>query len=120
MEEGTRLDFTLALRDGDTAYVEVKNVTWRRDGSGAFPDAVTQRGAKHLETLARLAEKGRKAFMIFIAQRIDIDRLAIAGDVDPGYASAYQRAIAAGVEIRAFRCKINHEAIVMDKEIALV
>ncbi|MBI4799809.1 MAG: DNA/RNA nuclease SfsA, partial [Desulfarculus sp.] len=44
----TRLDL-LVQRASGPLYVEVKNVTLVRDGRALFPDAVTSRGAKHLE-----------------------------------------------------------------------
>ena len=47
--ENSRADFRLDFPQGPT-FVEVKSVTLGFDGSdvAAFPDAVTQRGAKHL------------------------------------------------------------------------
>ena len=55
-QEKSRIDFRLDYPDG-AAYVEVKSVTLGFDGTSvaAFPDAVTQRGAKHLRELAHLA-----------------------------------------------------------------
>ena len=128
IEAGTRLDFALEREGGLATFVEVKNITWRRDagapqgpeGEAAFPDAVTTRGARHLACLAGLAALGHRAVLLFIAQRGDVDRVAIAGDIDPAYASAFAAARAAGVEMMAWRCSINHDEICLDKNVPVV
>lgn len=58
-QENSRIDLRLDYPSGP-AYVEVKSVTLGFDGTpvAAFPDAVTQRGAKHLRELAQLARTG--------------------------------------------------------------
>jgi sugar fermentation stimulation protein A len=66
---GGRLDFHLAAADGRELYLEVKGVTWRRDGEAAFPDAPTVRGARHAVSLAALARTGVGAALLFVAQR---------------------------------------------------
>ncbi|MEZ5848713.1 MAG: DNA/RNA nuclease SfsA [Geminicoccaceae bacterium] len=107
IDSSTRLDFALQHEDTVSRYIEVKNVSWNRDGIGAFPDAVTKRGTKHLRTLAGLVQQGHRAVLLFIAQRGDIQRLAIAGDIDPDYLQAFREAIGAGVECVAFNCTVN-------------
>ena len=53
----SRVDFF--MRRGETRYLmEVKGCTLERDGAGFFPDAPTERGAKHLRELIRAAEEG--------------------------------------------------------------
>ena len=116
---GTRLDFALADEGGRTAFLEVKNITWRRGSVAAFPDAVTARGTKHLATLANLARGGTPAFLLFVCQRRDVAAVTIAGDIDPAYAAAFLDALAAGVRIVACRCEINHCAINITGEIPL-
>ncbi len=56
--KNSRIDILLE-GEGDTrTYVEVKNVTLaREDGVAEFPDAVTARGAKHLDELADMSVK---------------------------------------------------------------
>lgn len=118
-DPGTRLDFALADTDGRTAFLEVKNITWRRGDVAAFPDAVTARGTKHLATLANLAQEGTAAFLLFVCQRTDVAAVTVAGDIDPVYAAAFGHAVAAGVRIVACRCEINHCAINITEEIPL-
>lgn len=119
LDPGTRLDFRLVDRTGCVAYLEVKNVTWRRSELAAFPDAVTVRGARHLAALARLAAEGTPAFQLFICQRSDVAALTIAGDIDQAYANAFARAQEAGVRVVACRCEINQYAINVTDEIGV-
>ncbi len=120
IEDGTRLDFLLARADRPPLFVEVKGVTWRRDGLAVFPDAPTLRGRRHLRTLSRLAREGFGAVLLFIAQRRDVVAFAPAIDVDPAYAEALAEARAAGVRVEAWRCHINHDEIILDTKIPVI
>jgi sugar fermentation stimulation protein A len=79
----------------------------RRRGLAEFPDAVTARGAKHLDELAAMVEAGHRAVMLFLIQIGSAERFALAEDIDPTYAAAFTRARAAGVEAVARRCAIT-------------
>lgn len=118
--EASRVDFLLTQPGLPDAYVEVKNVHLRRDeaadgaeasaelaGLAEFPDAVTARGAKHLRELAAMVAAGHRAVMIYLIQRDDCDRLALAADIDPQYVEAYKTARAAGVEAYAYVCAFS-------------
>ena len=48
----SRFDFSF-MKDGKKCFLEVKGVTLENDGVCAFPDAPTERGAKHLRELAQ-------------------------------------------------------------------
>ena len=106
--EGSRIDFLLRGAGLPDAYVEVKSVTLSRQrGRAEFPDSVTARGAKHLDELARMAQAGHRAVMLYLVQRTDCDRFALAHDIDPTYAEAYRRARAAGVETQCLGTHIT-------------
>ena len=108
----SRIDILLQDPDRGLAYVEVKNVHFRRsEGLAEFPDSVTIRGAKHLEELGDMVEAGHRAIMVYLIQRNDVDRLSLCRDLDPAYAAAFDRAMARGVEACAIRCKITSEQI---------
>lgn len=111
----SRIDILLRDPVLGTAYVEVKNVHFRRNaGLAEFPDSVTSRGAKHLEELGDMAEAGHRAVMVYLIQRSDVDRFSLCRELDPAYATAFDRAMRRGVEACAIRCKITHETIVAD------
>ncbi|MEO0937663.1 MAG: DNA/RNA nuclease SfsA [Pseudomonadota bacterium] len=102
-DEGSRVDFLLSGA-GPDLWLEVKSVTLRRTGQLAeFPDTKTARGAKHLGALARRAQAGDRAAVLYLVMRTDCTEMAIASDIDPAYAAAH--AAAAGVE---FLCHAAH------------
>lgn len=111
--ERSRLDIQLenpADGSGRACAIEVKNVTMRsedRAGRGDFPDAVTDRGRKHLDELATLAEGGTRAVQLYFLGRTDCDRVGVASSIDPAYAAALERARDCGVEVVAVRASIE-------------
>lgn len=107
----SRIDLLLEGAGRAPCLVEVKNVTLRRDSRPGrpleFPDAVTARGTKHLRELARAAQEGARAVMVYLAQRDDSDDFAVADDIDPAYAEALRAAMAVGVEAFCYRCRVS-------------
>ncbi|TNE36822.1 MAG: DNA/RNA nuclease SfsA, partial [Alphaproteobacteria bacterium] len=98
--ENSRIDVLLEDPKKGLAYVEVKNVHLMREhGLAEFPDSVTARGAKHLVELANMVGQGHRAVMFYLVQRMDCDRLSIAGDIDKTYAEALEMAMKSGVEV---------------------
>lgn len=113
--KNSRIDLLLENGAGDKCYVEVKNVTMKRDLSATapaeFPDSVTERGAKHLVELSAMVRQGHRAVMLYLVQRQDSESFAIAADVDPGYAKALKKALKAGVEAFAYGCRLSPREI---------
>ena len=120
--KNSRIDILLEDPKRPTCYVEVKNVTLRRDLEGGpveFPDAVTTRGAKHLVELSDMVREGHRAVMMYLVQREDGDTFTIAGDIDPDYKSALDKAMAAGVEVLCYQCTLDTEGIDVSKPVAV-
>jgi sugar fermentation stimulation protein A len=118
--KNSRIDILLEDGQGGLCYVEVKNVHLsRRHGLAEFPDSVTARGAKHLVEMSAMVREGHRAVMLFLIQRSDARRLALARDVDPMYGEAFDAAKAAGVEALALRCRMSVEEIIIDKAIPI-
>ncbi|MEJ1161077.1 DNA/RNA nuclease SfsA [Prosthecomicrobium sp. N25] len=114
----SRVDLLLEDPARGRVFVEVKNVhLLRRSGLAEFPDSVTARGAKHLEELGDQVEAGHRAVMVYLVQRPDADRFALATDIDPAYARAFERAMARGVEAVAYACRVTPEEIVVERGI---
>jgi len=118
--ENSRIDLLLECHRKGLCYVEVKNVHLsRRHGLAEFPDSVTARGAKHLVELSRMVRDGHRAVMVFLIQRAEARRLALARDIDPRYAAAFDAAIGAGVEAIALRCRMSTAEIVVDRQVPI-
>jgi sugar fermentation stimulation protein A len=113
---GTRLDLCLQGK-GCHCYVEVKNVTLNIDGAAAFPDAVSERGTKHLKELIRLRRRGFRAAVVFVIQRQDCAVFRPADEIDPEYGRWLRRAIRAGVEALPYRAKVTPEEIVLSERL---
>ena len=106
----SRID--LFLQSGEEkCFVEVKNVTLVRDRVASFPDAVTQRGTKHLQDLIAEVAKGNRAVMFYLVQRGDADLFRPAEDIDPVYASTLREAVRAGVEVLVYQARVTPETI---------
>jgi len=112
----SRLDFALGDA-GAECYVEVKSVTLR-SGSGAFfPDAVTERGQRHLLELARLARQGRRAVLLYLLMRNDCDSVSPADAIDPLYARTLRRVVARGVEALAYAVRVSPRGLELGRRL---
>lgn len=119
-EEGSRVDFCLQYPEGP-AYVEVKSVTLGHDGTtvAAFPDAVTQRGAKHLRELATLARNGVRAVQLYCVNLTGVDAVRPAGEIDAAYAEALKAAVADGVEVLAYGVHLDSERVYVNRRLSV-
>ena len=114
--KGSRLD--ILLRSGkQKTYIEVKNCSLVENGCALFPDAVTVRGTKHLNELARLVKQGHSAVIFFLIQRGDADRFAPAAGIDPLYAETLSSVHGQGVKILAYRADVQPESIEIVKRL---
>ncbi len=109
---GSRIDFLLSGAGLPDLYLEVKSVTLSRTpGLAEFPDSVTARGARHLRELEAMVGAGHRAMMLYLVQRTDCTRFALARDIDPAYGAAFDAARAAGVEIICIGTRISPQEI---------
>lgn len=115
----SRLDFLLARESGgaygrggrECLHVETRSVTLVENGIALFPDAVTARGARHLEELICAVEEGHRAAVLFVLQRPDARRIVAARSIDPVFADTLARAEEAGVSVLGRRCSVAWEGI---------
>lgn len=118
--ENSRIDFLVNNKD-EEIYIEVKNVTLSlKKGIAEFPDAITERGSKHLKELSKIKDKKTRAIMLYLIQRDDCKYFQIAKEIDEKYNSNLQKAIESGVEVLCYNCKFKNNKIELDKKIKFI
>jgi len=106
--ESSRVDFVLESPGREPCYVEVKNVTAAANrGVALFPDCVSARGSRHLRELVRLRQQGLRTVQLYCVQRGDVNEVRPADGIDHEYGRTLREAIAAGVEVMAYRAKVT-------------
>ncbi len=117
----SRLDFALDQDGAPRCFVEVKNVTLTdRKRLALFPDSVTLRGQKHLRELSNLATAGKRAVMLFWVNRGDCERFGPADQIDPEYGALLRQAHRDGVEVLAYRARVDPKQVTTDRSIPIV
>ena len=106
-EERSRIDLLLEGGRSRRCYVEVKNVTLVENGVAFFPDAVTERGRKHLRELASRVTAGERSVIFYCVQRRDADTVRPADHIDPRYGQTLREVLALGVEALAYRADVT-------------
>ena len=112
----SRFDFSF-MKDGRRCFLEVKGVTLEHDGICAFPDAPTERGAKHLRGLTQLAQEGYGAYVLFVIQMADVRYLHPNDATDPQFANALREAAKNGVQVLAVDCRVTEDSMTIDKAV---
>ncbi|WP_085812438.1 DNA/RNA nuclease SfsA [Geoanaerobacter pelophilus] len=115
----SRIDLLLSGERG-LCYVETKNVTLVKDGVALFPDAVSERGQKHLRELMEMVRQGHRAVNLFIVQRGDGSALAPADAIDPVYGRLLREAAQNGVELLAYRAEVTRTEVRLERSLPVV
>lgn len=116
---GSRFDFSFTL-EGRPCLLEVKGVTLETDGVCAFPDAPTERGARHLRELAQAAREGYGAYVLFVIQMSDVQFLHPNDATDPEFGLALREAAAAGVQVMAMDCRVEIDGMTIGKPVEVL
>ena len=120
-EERSRVDLLLEGEGREACYVEVKNVTAAANrGVALFPDCVSERGSRHLRELMRLKVRGLRPVQVYCVQRGDVNEVRPADGIDHEYGRTLREAIAAGVEVLAYRAKVTPTEIRLAERIPVV
>lgn len=104
------------LRPGE-GYAEIKSCTLVNEGIAMFPDAPTERGARHVRELIRARQEGYVAYVIFLVQREDAYVFQPNDSTDPEFGTALREAANAGVQIKAYTCRVTVESVNIIQEI---
>ena len=123
--DNSRIDIYLANEEDDCCglsflvepcYVEVKGVTLIVDGEARFPDAPTERGAKHLKELIKLKKQGNRCVVFFLIQHPAGNFFRPNWDNDPNFSKTLNEAYDVGVEILVYRCDNRLDGIELVSE----
>ena len=118
--ENSRIDLLLEGKGKPDCYVEIKNVTLAQEGIGYFPDAVSERGSKHLRELAQVVVGGKRAVICFCVQREDVAEVRPADRIDEKYGATLRQVLDAGVEAMAWRARVSADEIRVDTRLPVV
>lgn len=116
---GSRFDFSFQ-KDGRPCFLEVKGCTLETEGVCAFPDAPTERGARHLRHLAQLAREGYGAYVLFVIQMSDVKHFHPNDATDPAFGKALREAAEAGVQVLAMDCAVTESTIIIQQPVPIV
>jgi sugar fermentation stimulation protein A len=117
-DASVRIDFLLGAADGRSYYLEVKNVSAAvESGRAVFPDAVSERAARHANVLAGLRRQGCGAGVLFCVQRDDVREVAPADHIDPAYGRALRAAAAEGGDVQALGARVTPLEIRIDRRL---
>ena len=112
-----RFDFLL-MRDKKPLYVEVKSVTLVENGVAKFPDAVTERGKRHVEHLAQMTKDGIDCMVLFVVQRSDAKIFHPQWKRDPKFSEALLNAYNDGLKIKVIQAHIQKTKMVYCGELS--
>lgn len=115
----SRFDFSFT-REGRPCFLEVKGVTLETDGICAFPDAPTERGAKHLRGLLRAAREDCGAYVLFVIQMADVRYLHPNDATDPEFGKALREAAAGGVTVLAVDCTVTEDTMTIGNPVPVM
>ncbi len=115
----TRFDFLLHNPKKDKkAFLEVKSVSLsRKEGHAEFPDAVTSRGKKHLESLMSANKQGYESYLMFLIQIEKCKSFSIASDIDPEYFKVFKNALKKNVKVICYDCKFSNKGLEINNKI---
>ena len=112
----SRFDFQLK-KDDSVMVLEVKSVTLVEKGVAKFPDAVTERGRRHIRHLAELAAEGLDVMVLFVVQRSDAEYFQPQWERDPKFSSALFEAWQNGLQVRVIKMKMTTDSFLYLGEI---
>ncbi len=118
--QNTRFDFFIK-KSKKGIFIEVKNVTLSRIKNIAeFPDAVTERGLKHLNELIEAKNRGFDIYLAFIIQREDCKKFKIAEDIDPKYKKLLTFALKNKLKVICYDCKFLSKGIIINNRVNFI
>ena len=115
----SRID--IMASDAENRYlIEVKGVTLEKDGVAMFPDAPTERGAKHLRELISSKEDGYIPCVLFVIQMEGVIRFEPNRVTDPIFSDTLKEAKDSGVNVLAYTCRVTPDSLVLSEPVEVL
>lgn len=112
-----RFDFLLNNHEGFKFFLEVKSVTYVKNGIARFPDAITARGTRHVVALSELMQSGINSGILFVCQRDDPASFEPMWDRDPIFSKALFEASKMNVNIWCISTTVTETEITFKRQI---
>jgi sugar fermentation stimulation protein A len=123
-DENSRIDLLLQDSKRQDCYVEVKSVTLLEDppsrGIGYFPDAVSQRGAKHIRELIKMSQSDARSVLFFCVQHTGIQEVRPADHIDREYGKLLREALDNGVEVLAYKVRKSNKGFRLWRDLPVI
>ena len=123
-DENSRIDLLLQDSKKQDCYVEVKSVTLLEDppssGIGYFPDAVSERGAKHLRELIKMSQSNARSVLFFCVQHTGIQEVRPADHIDREYGKLLREALNSGVEVLAYKVRKSNKGFRLWRDLPVI
>jgi len=118
--DNSRIDFYFETDQAEKGFIEVKGMTLENENIGAFPDAPTTRGLKHIYELMQAQKQGMHNYVIFVAQFAEIELATIHETMQPELQSAVCRAMKEGVHFLCYASYVSATQLELTKEVPFV
>ncbi|MCR4435852.1 MAG: DNA/RNA nuclease SfsA [Clostridiales bacterium] len=113
--------FDLYFEDKEKkGFIEVKGVTLEVDGTAMFPDAPTERGAKHVMEMVKAVEGGFLGYILFLIQMDGVHCFTPNRKMDGRFASALCYAEERGVKILAYDSHVTENEITIGSPVKVI
>ena len=116
----SRFDFMLSTDNDEKYYLEVKGVTLEQNGECKFPDAPTERGAKHILELIEAKKLGYGAGILFLVQLDNVKSFSPNDLTDTNFSNALRLANENNVDIMVYNCSVGKNYIELKEEVDII
>ncbi|EOL48947.1 sugar fermentation stimulation protein [Enterococcus phoeniculicola] len=113
----SKFDIYIETNQSEKIFVEVKGMTLENYQIGAFPDAPSLRGLKHVEELTLAQREGYQCYVLFIIQFEEVKLATIHTDMQPALYTAIQKGKQDGLQVLAYNCHVTPEEILIKNQI---
>ncbi len=102
-----RLDY-LARRGSDRAFIELKSGVLRIGDYAAYPDCPSKRARDQLKATMKLARRGERVFLVFVAAIPGVRGFRLNREADRELCGLVAEAVEAGVIVKSIQICYNH------------